>query len=300
MRATTAMVTAWLVLAFAVRAVGDDQPAPRPVNTWVKLDKARIGPRGDPALVYDPVAGRFLVLGGGIAWPVYGKQPHPFDDLALDREASQWENLYPANKDWGPKFGDAKPPPFKNELFTLSDRDGNVRPNLSTYRGVYYYNQYAYDSDTKCVYFHARGHTFSYDTAARAWKDLAPATSPTGGKDRPPLLWGSLCYDPVNKRVLLFGGGNVLSERGDPGTWAYDPATNGWSQLQFKSAALDGPGKQCEELQARSKALAGAVRARYFHAELAEHKKVNLEEVARKLAADIGALRDALTRAESA
>src|SRR5262245_47637249 len=276
MRARGKLLIPFFLLLIAAPAHGDDRQAAPAANTWVRLDKARIGPRGDPALVYDPVGKRFLVLGGGIPWPIYAKQPHPFDDLALDQVAGKWENLYPANKKWGPRFGDAKPPPFKNEVFALLDQEGNVRPNLSTYRGVNYYNQYAYDSDRKRVYFHARGHTFCYDPAARTWTDLAPATSPTGGKDRPLLLWGSMCYDPVNKKVLLFGGGNVLSERGDPVAWNYDPSSDTWSELQFRSDVLDGPRKQCEEALARSKALAEAVRARHFHAELPEHKKVDL------------------------
>jgi hypothetical protein len=304
LRSISPLFTANLLFAnllwFPTGPVFGDEMRPRlGVNTWVKLDKARIGPRGDPALVFDPVARRFLVLGGGISWPIYGKQPHPFDDLALDRSAGEWENLFPANKNWGPKFGAAKPSLFKNEVFTLTDKEGNVRPNLSTYRGVYYYNQYAYDSDRKRVYFHARGQTFSYDPAARRWQDLAPATSPTGGQEKPPLLWGSMCYDPVNKKVLLFGGGNVMTERGDPGTWTYDPASNTWRQLQFRSAVLDRPRQQCEKIHARSKGLAQAVRARHFHAELLEQKKVNLSKNANQLADDVGALRAALTKAES-
>src|SRR5262245_17100740 len=289
MRSASTLFTATLLLLAACPVLGDEKQ-PTPTNTWVRLNTAKIGPRGDPALVFDAVAERFVLLGGGISWPSDANQPHPFDYWALDRSAGLWENLYPANKKWGPKFGDAKPPGFKNEVFALMDKEGNVRPNLSTYRGVYYYNQYAYDSDTKRVYFHARGHTFSYDPAERTWKDLAPDTSPTGGKDKPPLLWGSMCYDPVNKKVLLFGGGNVLSERGDPGTWTYDPESNTWRQLQFKSPALDGPRKQCEAAHARSKELAEAVRARYFHAELPEQKKINLAEKAKQLAADVAEL----------
>jgi hypothetical protein len=279
-------------------AFGDETQVTPSANTWVKLDNARIGPRSDPALVFDPAARRFLLLGGGIAWPIYGKQPHPFDDLALDQSAGKWENVYPAGKNWGPRFGDAAPPVFKNEVFDLLDVEGNVRPNLSTYRGVFYYNQYAYDSDGKRVYFHARGHTFCYDPATRVWRDLAPATSPAGGPDQPPLLWSSMCYDPVNRQVLLFGGGNVLTERGDPGTWVYDPPSNIWSQLQFRSVALEGLRKQCEELQAKSKVLAEAVRARHFHAELPEQKPVSLADDASRLIADIALLSAALTKAE--
>ena len=53
-------------------------------------------------------------------------------------------------------------------------------------------------------------------------------------------------------------------------------ASNTWMKLQFRSAALDGPRKLCEEAQARSKGLAEAIRARHFHAELPEQKKFNL------------------------
>src|SRR5262245_16287758 len=276
MRARGKLLIPFFLLLIAAPAHGDDRQAAPAANTWVRLDKARIGPRGDPALVYDPVGKRFLVLGGGIPWPIYAKQPHPFDDLALDQVAGKWENLYPANKKWGPRFGDAKPPPFKNEVFALLDQEGNVRPNLSTYRGVNYYNQYAYDSDSQRVYFFARGRTFSYEPATRVWRDLSPATSPTGGPNAPPLLWGAMCYDPVNKQVLLFGGGNVLSDRGDCGTWAYDPVRNTWKQLQFDSVALSGPGSRCEELHSEAKSLAEAIRARHFRAELPEQRKDDL------------------------
>ena len=269
-----------------------------PENQWVKLDKARIGPRGDPALVYDPVGKRFLVLGGGISWPTYSDEPHPYDDLALDLSAGQWENLYPPGKDWGPRFGDSRAPGFKDEHFALVDKEGNVRPNLATYRGVNYYDQYAYDSDSLRVFFHARGHTFSYDPAGRAWRDLVPVNGPTGGKDQPPLLWSSMCYDPVNKKVLLFGGGNVQSERGDPGTWTYDPASNTWCQLGFSSASLDRPRQACEALRVRTKGLAEAVRARYFRAELPEQKKVDLGKLAERLAADVAYLRTSLLNAQ--
>src|SRR5262249_48933008 len=281
------------VLSVAAPAVDGEQTVAS-ANRWTRLEKARIGQRGDPALVFDPVANRFLVLGGGIAWPIYNEQPHPYDDLAFDRAAGQWENLYPAEKNWGPRFGNATPPRFTSEVFALTDKEGNVRPNLSTYRGVYYYNQYAYDSDSERVYFHARGHTFSYDPGARTWRDLAPANSPTGGNDKPPLLWGAACYDALNKKVLLFGGGNVMSERGDPGTWTYDPASNQWSQLEFQSAALDGPRKRCAELRTRAKGLAEAVRARYFHAELPAHQKIDLAANARRLADEVAVLGAAL------
>lgn len=43
-----------------------------------------------------------------------------------------------------------------------------------------------------------------------------------------------MAYDGHNKQFVLFGGGNVQSERGDPGTWAYSPAKNTWTQLKLE------------------------------------------------------------------
>ena len=41
-----------------------------------------------------------------------------------------------------------------------------------------------------------------------------------------------MCYDQSAKKIVLFGGGNVPTERGDPGTWTYSPAENRWEQLK--------------------------------------------------------------------
>ena len=74
-------------------------------NHWRKLEKATIeGPRFDVPLGYSPELKRFLVLGGRTHSGEY-KKPRPYDVLALDRDAGQWENAYPKGKDWGPKFG---------------------------------------------------------------------------------------------------------------------------------------------------------------------------------------------------
>jgi hypothetical protein len=42
-----------------------------------------------------------------------------------------------------------------------------------------------------------------------------------------------MCYVPHIKKLLLFAGGNVQTQRGDPGTWTYDPAANTWKELQL-------------------------------------------------------------------
>ena len=279
------LLSAWVVMFIAAgqSAAGADPAIP--ANEWTKLDKATVGPRGNPPLVYDSASKRFMVLGGSLAWPDYPK-PHPFDELALDLSAGQWENWMPAGKDWGPPVGDVKAPNWKSESWGLIDRDGLVRPNMTTYRGGFYYNQYAWDPITNRAYFFARGSTFSYDPKSRAWKDHVPTTNPCG-KGGAPLLWGSMCADPVNKTILLFGGGNVMTDRGDPGTWTYDPATNTWSELKFTSAVLDGLSAKCEQHHEAAKRLAEALRARYYRADLPTDRSAKLDEVAVKLALDV-------------
>ncbi len=100
-----------------------------------------------------------MVLGGSIGWRDYPK-PYPFDELALDLDSGQWENWIPLGKDWGPRFGDCHAPRWKSESWGLRDAEGNCRPNLTTYRGLWLYNQYSLDTDMNRVYFYVRGSTF--------------------------------------------------------------------------------------------------------------------------------------------
>jgi hypothetical protein len=174
---------------------------------------------------------RFLILGGRITYADAPK-PRSYDQLALDPKEGRWENWFPRGKDWGPKFGPCQPPAWKNELWQFQDAEGNTRPNWTVYGTFSLGQKYDYDADTRTFVFSARGRTFRYDPVERRWTDLAPKTDPEkelGGI----LLWSSMCYDRHNKRFVLFGGGNVQTERGDPGTWTYTPATNTWTQLNL-------------------------------------------------------------------
>ncbi|MHC4914817.1 MAG: Kelch repeat-containing protein [Planctomycetota bacterium] len=219
------------VVALVGRALAAESvPSKVPADGWVKVEGAVIGKRADVALAHCPVSRRFLALGGE---PTYGsKPPLPYDDLALDAGEGKWENWYPAGKSFGPKFGPCKPPGFKRGV-PFSDLEGNPRLNHKYgFRIFYTYRTYAAAPEAKRIFFYSSGYTFAYDTAARAWKDLAPADHPlkeSGGL----LHWGSMCYDSERKRVVLFGGANAATERGDPGTWTYDPVANSWQQLQL-------------------------------------------------------------------
>jgi len=69
------------------------------------------------------------------------------------------------------------------------------------------------------------------DPAKRKWKLIHD----TSAKQQPPalLLWSSLCYDPVNKQIMLFGGGGVDRPDGRPHTWALDVTTDRWRKLDL-------------------------------------------------------------------
>jgi hypothetical protein len=168
------LLTCGAAAAAAAAAESPLDGRPLPANQWVKLDKAELR-RSDAPLVWEPELKRFMVLGGSIGWDVYAK-PHPFDELALDLAKGEWENWIPKGKDWGPQFGDCKPPAWKTPYWTMTDTEGNCRPNLT--KAISYYGQYALDPDAKRTYFYTDGSTFAYDAAARAWKDLAPASHP--------------------------------------------------------------------------------------------------------------------------
>src|SRR5437667_4595890 len=88
-------------------------------NTWTKLDKASIiGRRWDVPLGYDPVAKRFLILGGRSNFADYRK-PRSYDVLFLQDQ--QWHNEFPPGKDWGPKVGACTAPAWKGELWGFRD-----------------------------------------------------------------------------------------------------------------------------------------------------------------------------------
>lgn len=217
----------------AATGVNPARAAAEPANRWAVQDKALIGPDRPVAVVWSPEIGRFMCL-GWISSMYDRRAPYTYDELAFDPESGQWENWYPEGKDWGPKFGPCQPPSWKSDAF--KDREGNVRPRWA---GFYWLlgagRNCAYDSGSGNFLFYINGRTFSYDPAARKWNDLAAAGDPQNSTPlKSKLLWGSICYDEANKQVVLFGGGNADTERGDSGTWIYTPASNTWLQLKLE------------------------------------------------------------------
>ncbi len=229
------LTTLTAVLTASISPIGDHvlfaqekgaQPA-----AWIKHDKAVMGPTRPVAFVYAPSLQRWMSLGYMV--PFIQRKPATYDELAFDLAAGQWENWYPKGKEWGPKVGDCKPPIWKGQQSRFKDVEGNVRPNWPSWYWLFGAGKnYTWDPDGKRFLFCIGGSTFTYDPVEREWKDLAATGDPeTTFKSQ--LLWGSICYDQASKQVVLFGGGNAQTERGDPGTWTYSPAANQWTQLKL-------------------------------------------------------------------
>ena len=200
-------------------------------NVWTRVAPPLVGQRWDVPLGVAGPSGPLLVLGGRTSWAEY-KKPRPYDVLVWDAAASDWKNQFPAGKNWESLNGLAQAPAWKDESFLFRDVEGNSRPNWTVFGTFSLGQKYDFDPDTQKFYFFAHGKTFAYDPTERTWTDLNPPTNPTaelGGI----LLWSSMCYESHRQRFVLFGGGNVPTERGDPGTWTYSPKDNHWSQLKL-------------------------------------------------------------------
>jgi hypothetical protein len=114
------------------------------------------------------------------------------------------------------------------------------------------------------------------------WQNMKP-----GGEEyRGALRWASLCYDPVNKEVLLFGG-NCAEPGGSPGTMTYSLAKNEWKRLDFSKSPLAAAQAECEKLRRSARELEGRLRSRWHLGETAAEAKQKLGKPAAKLVAGL-------------
>lgn len=208
------------------------------VNTWVKLDNGiedGAGHRNFGAMVYIPETDQFLLSMGWI-FDRNWMSSERYSTIALRLPDPRWINLLPHDSlygSWADSTGYTYG--FGNPLNeTLFERvQGYLRPRVFSNAFKSYY-QYAYDSDDKCVYFYQSNRTFRYNTQTRIWDTLSVAAHPAayqGGTST--VLWGALCYDPVNQEIVAFGGGDVDAENGHYGTWVFKPGVNTWTKLDM-------------------------------------------------------------------
>jgi N-acetylneuraminic acid mutarotase len=164
-------------------------------GAWTEVVIAGAVPaaRKGHSLVYDPNTRKAVLFGGSDLETTYG------DTWTLDTGAGAWTELAPSGQ-------------------VPSERE---------------YHQMVYDPVGKRLIMFGGGSsvaalndTWSFDPVAGTWTELHP----TG--ELPPILEEhAMVYDPVSRRVILFGGWNGDSTEMINETWAYDAAANTWIRL---------------------------------------------------------------------
>jgi hypothetical protein len=180
--------------------------------------------RKDPSLVYDPVSGLTLMVGGtciydptcavwgwdGTAWTFISDGPKTWYAPAAYHPNTQKVVLYGAPSTWiwdgacrtWTKVTPPTTPPARYGWAAATDRDGNVVLFGGTNGTAYMGDTWVWDGTT--------------------WEQKFSATRPPG------RAFGSAAYDPVRRETVLFGG---LSSGGSTyygDTWIWDGSA--WAQ----------------------------------------------------------------------
>ena len=225
-------------------------------NRWTLLESAEYGARRASSFRYVDTGAYFFQWGYlGFVSEFYGTPDEPYtenpeyDIVTFSVKDGNWQNQFPLGKeeDWSRNL----PPLYQCASYQgittgsrrpqLKLRDGVLRPDLNIV-----FDQLAYDSHRDRMVFFTGGRTFAYDISTREWSSIDSERNP------PPVLGGSLCYDPVGDRIILFGGGHV-AEPGPDGrpvgytsTWALDCAEGQWKKLD--TAGKQPPPRMCSRL----------------------------------------------------
>ena len=280
-----------LVAAAAVAQAGEG-PSPEALkaaapNTWVKVLAAKTGGRDQPIFVYAAKLKKFVAAAGMQHYG--GVRPRHYDTEEFDLATGTWINAYPPGMEKGrPKSGPVGPDYAKQRAMhgnrgdKLFYKDGDYLRVAAggQWSKAKLYGEYCYVPDVGkagTVYACMKNTTIAYDVAGRTWTDLKakPRT-----KAR---IWGSMCYDPVNKEILHAGGGSGSAELS---TWAYSIAKNEWRQLEFKPGVLQGLFDGAKKSRWQAKTLLGRCSSRHQAAETPDEAKVDLPAEAAKLAAE--------------
>jgi hypothetical protein len=216
-----------------------------PANRWIELRKDAVGARRGSALRYAPDAGAFLLWGfmnhDSDLLQEDPTMPVPeYDMVAFDPADGRWRNHLPP--EWEAKWSEKLPLTWVPRTYsgitsgserTLfrpppNDPEAPPRPDLNIV-----FDQVVYHPPSKSLVYFAGGLTVAHDVKQRQWSNLAPAHAP------PPVLGGSLAFNPVHDEIVLTGGGHV-AERGPggrvvgyTGTWVYSFGAKDWHQLEL-------------------------------------------------------------------
>jgi hypothetical protein len=226
-----------LIALFAAAAFAQSLPP----NQWTQLDRNEQGGRRGSAVRY--ANGKFILWGYMNPDPDLPQEfpliPIPeYDVVSFDLSSRHWTNELPGPmaEAWSRRLPAGYVPRTYAGITTGSERsvmrnssdepDAVPRPDLNLA-----FDQVALRPQSNTLYYFTGGLTAAYDVDRRRWSDLRPAHTP------PPVMGGSLAYDPLHDEFILFGGGHVAEPGPDghpvgyTGTWAFSVARNDWRRL---------------------------------------------------------------------
>lgn len=273
---------------FIVSAAEAADPAAPPPNRWVEVaDEKSGGTIGE--FVYVPGLGGMLLYG------------YPAESTS--HEVSLFRT---AQREWS---GQVKKGPHQSRGSVIT-RWAEGRPMLPVVNRTYWLaGQCCYvPTEGKVLYF-AGGSTFSYEPQAKRWENLEIPLH----EAPPDVMLGSMAWDPVGKRVILFGGGYISAYKGDRAdsgstgkplgdpwspmkwwsgyqraTWAFDPAKAAWSEVATGSKAFRNIHAEAAAFDQRMidlLALARGIALRHDRL-LDDRKPAETPQIARSIAAD--------------
>ncbi len=259
-----------------------------PVNTWAKVTECKTGTRSQPLFVYVPGLKKFVMASGIQSYG--GVPPRHYDTEEFDLATASWINAYP------PAVASGRPVsgPVGEDYSKAREKMGNSGPELfykdgellrpgcgGQWQTTKLNYEFAYVPDNGKVYAYLYDKTICYDPVSRLWQD-------TGAKPRPSCrIWGSMCYDPLNKEILHSGGDGGSATIG---TFVYSLEKNEWRKLEFGSARLKELSAKAKDLRWQAKALLGACANRFAVSETAAEAKADLAAKANELATAAGNL----------
>jgi N-acetylneuraminic acid mutarotase len=171
-------------------------------NSWEQV-RTEPGPTEllGTSLAYDVGSDRLIAFGG------YSFGGGPNDETwSYDLDGSAWERMSPRRSPSPRNFYQAAYDPASDRVILFGGADD----------------------------FAAFADTWAFDVDADAWTKLSPERSP------PARTYGWMVYDSVGRRMILFGGTDYPAEEPMSDTWAFDPATETWTELDAPGPSARG------------------------------------------------------------
>ncbi|MCX7590427.1 MAG: kelch repeat-containing protein, partial [Kiritimatiellae bacterium] len=256
-------------------------------NTWVKIHESETGGRNSPIFFYEPSLKKF-VLTGGTPGGNYANARRHFETEMFDPETCTWINAYPPSAPYKNVTGETDAPAISSDglkSLLVQDKAGVWR--VAMFGSAYgtdsrAHFQWAYDTDSKKLYAYLWSRTLVYEPLKREWGDTGAEPFSKGQY----MVWGNMCYDPVNREILSIGGSSA-ERGGTPGTHVFRIAENRWEKVISGSQELRKLSREATELRRQAWALLSACRNRYFVVESAREKEARLSERASAIEASL-------------